>query len=133
MMKDFRLSIGETEPLRNGCLSASTMPTCSPIPTLKRKLTEHRQHKSTPIWKKCLHSLPDSAAAEHSFTSSADSFRKRHANFDSSTRSAKGHACIYELRMSNCSPWHTARSGSPHNALHSSSNNVFNLRQRDGT
>ena len=28
---------------------------------------------------------------------------------------------VYELRMRNCSPWHTACSGSPHNALHSSS------------
>ena len=46
---------------------------------------------------------------------------KRHANFDTST-SAKGYARVYELRMRNCSPWHTACSGSPHNALHSSSN-----------
>ena len=45
---------------------------------------------------------------------------KRHANFDTST-SAKGYARVYELRMRNCSPWHTACSGSPHNALHSSS------------
>ena len=48
---------------------------------------------------------------------------KRHANFDTSTRSAKGHA-VYKLRMRNCSPWHTACSGSPHNALHSSSSSL---------
>ena len=29
---------------------------------------------------------------------------------------------VYELRMHNFSPWHAACSGSPHNALHSSSN-----------
>ena len=46
---------------------------------------------------------------------------KRHANFDTST-SAKGYARVYELCMRNCSPWHTACSGSPHNAVHSSSN-----------
>ena len=46
---------------------------------------------------------------------------KRHANFDTST-SVKGYVRVYELRMRNCSPWHTACSGSPHNALHSSSN-----------
>ena len=45
---------------------------------------------------------------------------KRHANFDTST-SAKGYARVYELCMRNCSPWHTACSGSPHNAVHSSS------------
>ena len=28
---------------------------------------------------------------------------------------------IYKLRMRNCSPWHTACSGLPHNALYSSS------------
>ena len=33
------------------------------------------------------------SAAEHSFTSSADSFRNCHATFDTSTTSAKGHAC----------------------------------------
>jgi len=29
--------------------------------------------------------------------------------------------CVYELCMRNCSPWHTACSALPHNALHSSS------------
>ena len=49
----------------------------------------------------------------HSRQTATSLLTKRHANFDTSTRSAKGH---------NCSPWHTACSGSPHNALHSSSN-----------
>ena len=43
---------------------------------------------------------------------------KRHANSRQEVR--KG-TRVYELRMHNCSPWHTACSGSPHNALHSSS------------
>ena len=49
---------------------------------------------------------------------------KRHANFDTST-GAKGYARVYELRMRNCSPRHTACSGSPHNALHSSSIYIY--------
>ena len=46
---------------------------------------------------------------------------KRHANFDTST-SAKGYvrACV-RTAHAQCSPWHTACSGLPHNALHSSS------------
>ena len=44
------------------------------------------------------------SAAENSFTSSANSFRKRHANFDTSTRVRKG-TRAYKLRMHNCSPW----------------------------
>ena len=46
---------------------------------------------------------------------------KRHANFDTST-SAKGYvrACV-RTAYAQCSPWHTACSGLPHNALHSSS------------
>ena len=55
----------------------------------------------------------------HSKRTSTLLLTKRHANFDTST-SAKGYACI-RMRMRNCSPWHTACSGSPHNALHSSS------------
>ena len=59
----------------------------------------------------------------HSRQTATSLLTKCHANFDTSTRSAKGHARVYELRMHNCSPWHTdtACSGSPHNALHSSS------------
>ena len=37
---------------------------------------------------------------------------KRHANFDTST-SAKGYARVYELRMRNCSPWHTLAQARP--------------------
>ena len=59
----------------------------------------------------------------HSRQTATSLLTKCHANFDTSTRSAKGHARVYELHMHNCSPWHsdTACSGSPHNALHSSS------------
>ena len=90
------------EPLTNGCLSASAMSTCSPKQTLKRTLTGHRQHMSTPIWKKCLHSLPDSASQQLSTHLPLLTHSENTMPTSTPQQELRKGLRIYELRVRNC-------------------------------